>query len=501
LTAAGVPFGTQIHRVAQADPDRVGIVFAAEDGNERRVTFGELDERSTQLARVLLARGLGAGDRMAISLPNSPEHLVATFAGWKAGAVVVPMRWNLPEWERDRVLAVISPRLIVDAAHVDLFEEGMSASTDPLPEVTPPHGWGICSSGSTGTPKVILMKNPGRYVGGASVAAAVESYGPLPQPQRVLIPAPLYHSNGFTATRNLMSGVEVVLLERFDAQRVLNLVERHRVTGFVGATPMLQRLVQVPDVDRRDLSSLDWVQQGAALLPVWLGRRWCELVGPEHFFVTYGASERHGYVCCRGDEWLQHPGTVGRGYMGTDIRIVGEGGRTLPVGEIGGIYMRRPPGPEATYMGGNVEPMRSTRDGFMTVGDMGWLDEEDYLYVADRRVDMIVTGAVNVFPAEVEAALSEHPAIADVVVVGLRDPEWGRRVHAIVQPVDPTDAPAPDDIIDFAKTRLAAYKVPKTVEMVEAIPRNDVMKFNRAALTEERDRRESDDECGTSLKP
>jgi bile acid-coenzyme A ligase len=483
-----VPFGTQIHLVAQAGPERVGIVFAAEDGSERTVTFGDLDERSTRLARVLSARGLAVGDHLAVSLPNSPEHLVATFAGWKVGAVVVPMRWNLPRWERDRVLAVIDPRLTVDADHEDLFEEALSASAEPVPEVTPPHGWGICSSGSTGTPKVILMKNPGLYVQGASTAAAVESYGPFPQPQRVLVPAPLYHSNGFTATRNLMSGVAVVLMERFDAERALNLIERHRVTGFVGATPMLQRLAQMSDIDRRDLSSLDWVQQGAALLPVWLGRRWCELVGPEHFFVTYGASERHGYVCCRGDEWLQHPGTVGRGYMDTDIRIIGDGGNVLPAGEVGGIYMRRPSGPEATYMGGDVTPMVPTDDGFVTVGDMGWLDEENYLYVADRRVDMIVTGGVNVFPAEVEAALSEHPAIADVVVVGLRDPEWGRRVHAIVQPVDPADPPHPADVIDFARGRLAAYKIPKTVELVDAIPRNDVMKFNRAVLTEERDR-------------
>ena len=294
MTSAGVPFGTQIHQVALADPEGVGIVFAAQDGSERIVTFGELDDRSTQLARVLSARGLAVGDHLAVSLPNSPEHLVATFAGWKVGAVVVPMRWNLPEWERDRCVRSSGPVWLSMLSTADLFEEAWSAPTNPLPEVTPPHGWGICSSGSTGVPKVIMMKNPGRYVEGASTAAAVESYGPLPQPQRVLIPAPLYHSNGFTATRNLMSGVAVVLLERFDAQRVLGLIERHRVTGFVGATPMLQRLAQVPDIDQRDLSSLDWVQQGAALLPVWLGRRWCELVGPEHFFVTYGASERHG---------------------------------------------------------------------------------------------------------------------------------------------------------------------------------------------------------------
>ena len=486
-TQDGIPFGTKIHQVAQANPRGIGIIFAAEDGGERTVTFGELDERSTQLARVLAARGLEIGDYMAVCLRNSPEHLIASFAGWKVGAVVIPVRWNLPDWERSRVLAAIGPRVIVDADHVDLFAAAASVSTEPLPEVTPPHGWGICSSGSTGTPKVIMMRNPGCYVEGAMTAAVVESYGPLPQPQRVLVPAPLYHSNGFTATRNLMSGVEIVLLERFDAARVLHLIERHRVTGFIAATPMLQRLVQVPDLDGRDLSSLDWVQQGASPLPVWLGRRWCELVGPEHFFVSYGASERLGIACCRGDEWLEHAGTVGRGFRDTEMAILDDEGKPLPAGEIGGIYMRTSSGPEASYVGAGVEPMVFTEDGFATVGDVGWLDEDGYLFMADRRVDMIVTGGANVYPAEVETALSEHPAIADVVVVGLRDPEWGRRVHAIVQPVDPAHAPDPSDVIAFAKTRLAAYKVPKTVELIDAIPRNDAMKFNRAALTAERD--------------
>ncbi len=484
---AGVPFGTKIRQVAQADPDGVGIVFAAEDGSERTVTFGELDERSTQLARVLAARGLGIGDALAVCLRNSPEHLVATFAGWKVGAVVIPVRWNLPHWERERVLGAIGPRLVVDAGSGDLFAQAASASSQPLPEVTPPRGWGICSSGSTGTPKVILMRSPGCYVEGALTAAVVESYGPLPQPQRVLVPAPLYHSNGFTATRNLMSGVQIVLLERFDAPRVLHLIERYRVSGFIGATPMLQRLAQVPGIEGRDLSSLDWVQQGASPLPVWLGRRWCDLVGPEHFYVSYGASERHGLACCRGDEWLAHPGTVGRGFQDTEILILDDEGTALPAGGIGGIYLRKTSGPDAIYMGDDVDPMQATEDGFVTVGDLGWVDEGGYLYMADRRVDMIVTGGVNVFPAEVEVALSEHPAFADVVVVGLRDAEWGRRIHAIVQPVYPDRLPEPADVIAFARARLAAYKVPKSVELIDTIPRIDSMKFNRAALTRERD--------------
>jgi ferredoxin len=148
-----------------------------------------------------------------------------------------------------------------------------------------------------------------------------------------------------------------------------------------------------------------------------------------------------GLVICRGDEWLEHPGTLGRGFTDTEIRVLDADNRELPAGEVGAIYMRTPTGPAASYVGDDVTQTPRTDDGFVTVGDLGWVDDEGYLYMADRRTDMIVTGAVNVFPAEVEAALSEHPDIADVVVVGLRDPEWGRRVHAIVQPADAVSPP------------------------------------------------------------
>jgi len=487
LAAEGVPYGTRIHQVAVERGDEVAIVFAAEDGSERTVTWEELDTRSTQLAHVLAGRGVATGDLLAISLRNSPEHLMACFGAWKVGAVPVPMRWDLPPWERDRVLATLAPKLLIDAEHAHLFDESLTAPSEPLGEVVAPHGWGICSSGSTGTPKVILVKNPGLYYPVGGVSTVVEAYGPLPDPQLVLVPAPLYHTNGFTATRNLMAGVQIVLLERFNAPRILDLIERHRVTGFIGATPMLQRLVQVPGIDERDLSSLDWVQQGAAPLPVWLGRRWCELVRPERFFLSYGASEMHGLVVCRGDEWLEHPGTLGRGFSDTEMKILGPDGAELPPTEVGSIYMRTPTGPAAYYVGDNVTQMTQTEDGFVTVGDLGWLDEDGFLHLADRRVDMIVTGAANVFPAEVEAALSEHPLIADVVVIGLPDREWGRRVHAIVQPLDQDVTIDPEDVIDFARARLAPYKVPKTVEVVTSGLRNDAMKFNRAALVAERE--------------
>ncbi len=485
--AEAVSYGARIRRLAEEGGGETALVFAAEDGSERTVSWEELDHRSTQVARVLQARGVGVGDFLAISLKNSPEHVFSCFGGWKVGAVVVPMRWDLPEWERDRVLDAMGPRLVVSSEDPSLFAEAARARSDPLEDVVSPNGWGVCSSGSTGTPKVIIIKTPGVYVPGFGTSSVVESYGALPTPQRVLVPAPLYHTNGFTATRNLMAGDQVVLLERFDARRILDLIERHRVTGFVGATPMLQRLAQVPGIEERDVTSLDWVQQGASPLPVWLGRRWCELVGPERFFMSYGSSEMAGIVACRGDEWLGRPGTLGRGLGDTEVKIIGPDGEELAPGDVGGIYLRTPTGPLAFYYGKDVAPMPRTADGFVTVGDLGWRDDEGFVFLADRRVDLIVSGAANVFPAEVESALSEHPGIADVVVIGLADPEWGRRVHAIVQPVDPDaglDGPA---VISFAKQRLAPYKVPKTVEIVTAIPRNDAMKLNRAALVAERD--------------
>jgi bile acid-coenzyme A ligase len=484
----GIPYGTRVHQVAEEHPGEVGLLFAAEDGSVRSVTWEELDVRSTQLARALAERGLGLGSVLAVCIRNSPEHLMSSFAAWKVGATVVPVRWDLPDWERTRVLATLAPDVVIDADHLDVFQESLSASTEPLPEVVSPRGWGVCSSGSTGTPKVIFVKNPGLFVPGfGGVSSVVEAYGKLSRPQRVLVPAPLYHTNGVTATRNLMAGVQVVLLERFNAARILDLVEQERVTGFIGATPMLQRIAQVPGVDERDLSSLDWVQQGASPLPVWLGRRWCDLVGPERFYMSYGASEMHGLVTCRGDEWLEHPGTLGRAFGETEIKILDSDGKELAEGEVGLIYMRTPTGPAAYYVGEDVPPMPETDDGFVTVGDLGWLEAGGFLFLADRRTDMIVTGAVNVYPAEVESALSEHPAIADVVVIGLRDEEWGRRVHAIVQPADATQPPDPEEVIAFARERLATYKVPKTVEFVDSIQRNDAMKLNRAALVAERE--------------
>jgi bile acid-coenzyme A ligase len=374
------------------------------------------------------------------------------------------------------------------AAHLD---EGSVAWIDAtagrpvpdLPDVVSPSLNGICSSGSTGMPKVIVLSWPAVY-NEAFSTPMVTQWHEVPRPQTVLVLAPMYHTNGFVSLLSMLGGDTVVLLQRFDAARIVDLVERHRVSTFTATPTMLKRIAEVPGIDGRDLSSIEWILQGAAPMPPSLVERWIELIGAERIVMAYGMTEAIGITALRGDEWLAHRGSVGRGIRATEVRILDQAGDQLPPGEIGDVYMRSPSYGGSTYLGASQMP--ETNDGFATVGDMGWLDEDGYLYLADRRADLIITGGANVFPAEVETALIDHPGVSDVVVIGLPDEEWGRRVHAVIEPRDPEAPPDLEDVVAFAKGRLAAYKVPKSIEIVDAIPRSAATKVNRGALVRER---------------
>jgi bile acid-coenzyme A ligase len=478
-----VSYGDRVGILAAADPTSPVVRVVAVDGTETVVTWPELHRRSTQIAHALQARGAAVGTRVAVGLRNSPEFVMTVLAAWKLGAIPVPARWDLPDWERERVLEVIDG-VAIGADDLPWLRATADDDITPLPSVVSPQTNGICSSGSTGAPKVILMDKPGVFDEMVGMPFAA-SWGPVARPQIVLVMAPMYHTNGFATLFSLLAGDHLVVLEKFDAGRIVDLIEAHGVTTFTATTTMLQRIADLHAIDERDLSSIVWILQGAAVISETLVRRWIDLLGAEKFFQSYGMTEGIGLCAIRGDEWEQHPGSVGRGYRDTEIRILDPDGNELPPGETGEIYMKSPSSGMFQYLGGAPLPPR-TVDGFSTGGDLGWLEPEGYLHIVDRRVDMIITGGANVFPAEVESALIDHPAIADVVVIGLQDPEWGRRVHAVIEPVDHAAPPTVDDVRAYAKSRLAAYKVPKTVEFVDAIPRSEATKVSRAALVESR---------------
>lgn len=474
----------QIRRLAGERPDGPVYTHVGVDGAEQDCRWAWLDRRSSQLAGALAASGLGYGDRLAIRLRNSPQFVLSVFAAWKLGAVPVPVRWDLPDWELNRLREVIAPRAELGTGDLPWIDATADRAVPVLAEVVSPYAHGICSSGSAGTPKVVLSTTPAMFSPRSSTPMA-QAWSRVPRPQTILVLAPMYHINAFATLNSLLAGDRLVVLEKFDAARAVDAIERHKITNFTATPTMLRRIAGLPGIDDRDLSSLVWITQGAAPMPPALVHRWAGLIGAERIVMAYGMTEGIGLTALRGDDWMAHQGSVGRGTRGTEVKILGQDGRELPPGEIGEIYLRSPSSRAAVYLG-DAPPLRGTGDGFHTVADLGYLDTDGYLYLVDRRVDVIISGGANVYPAEVEQALIDHPRIADVVVIGLRDPEWGRRVHALIEPADPAAPPAPQDVIGYAKGRLAAYKVPKTVEIVDVIPRSEATKVNRARLVQAR---------------
>jgi bile acid-coenzyme A ligase len=480
----GVPFGTRLQDLAAERGDELAVVTLTPRG-AHALTFGELDARANQWGRALAESGAETGSLVALAIPNSEDLVLAALGCWKIGAVPVPMHWDLPNWERSRVLEVIDPVVVVDEEHRSVFAARAARQLEsPLPVAVSPMVNGICSSGSTGVPKVILSLAQALWTPEHSVPF-MAAWSPVPQPQTILVPGPMYHTNGFAPLNNLLGGDRLVVLEKFDAAMVVDAIEQYRITNFTATPTMLARIAALSGIRERDFSSVVWILQGAAVMPPALLDTWFELLSPEQILMAYGMTENLGLTALRGDEWLAHPGSVGRGFRGTEVRILDPQGRILGPGELGEIYLRAPMSAGYRYLGG-APPLPSTPDGFRSAGDIGHLDADGYLYIADRRADMIVTGGANVFPAEVECALAEHPGIADVVVIGLADPQWGRRVHAVVQPADPAKPLTEQQVIQYAKSRLAGYKVPKTVEFVEQIPRTAATKVNRSAMIQAR---------------
>ena len=482
-----VSIGRRVTQLADMHPHDHVYQHVAIDGGELSLTWTEIERRSGRLALALSRLGLIEGDRLAVAIRNSPQLLLGVFSAWKLGAIPVPVRWDVPEWELSRLRGVIAPRVFLgaeDLAWIDTASDGDdSIPTEDLTDVIAPNISGICSSGSTGTPKVILTGRPGAYNVGLGTAM-MDSWRPVPRPQTILVPAPMYHANGFATLFNLLAGDHLVVMEKFDAAQAVDVIERHRISTFTATPTMLKRIADLPGIDGRDLTSIEWILQGAAPMPPYLVHRWAELIGAERILMAYGMTEGLGITALCGDEWMSHEGSVGRPIRDTELRILGPGGNPMPNHEIGEIYLRS--GEWVHRYLGDAEPLPVTADGFRTVGDLGYLDHDGYLYLVDRRVDVIITGGANVYPAEVETALIDHPKIADVVVVGLRDPQWGRKVHAIVQPFDSSDPPTPNEVRTYARSRLASYKIPKSVELVDVIPRTEATKVNRGALIEAR---------------
>ncbi|MBA2283530.1 MAG: AMP-binding protein [Acidimicrobiia bacterium] len=481
MTAA-VSFAARLRELAAAAPGAPAVTCGG-----ATATRAELDERSDDLAHELRSLGVEDGEMLTIALPNGIEWFVATVAAWKLGAVPQPVSARLPRRELEAVVDLAHPTVVLGLDPGSLpgrtcLPVGHRSSHDPdaepLDDAVSPAWKAPTSGGSTGRPKLIVAGDKSLTDPTLPPPLLLERDGCL------VMPGPLYHNGPIVwSCYALLAGNHVVVLPRFDAEATLAAIATHRADIVYMVPTMMKRIWALPDDVRLgyDLSSLRVVWHLAEPCPPWLKQAWIDWLGPERIVELYGGTEAQLSTTITGVEWLEHRGSVGRPLMG-EISIRDVDGNVLGPGEEGEVWLRSAsPKPTYRYVGAEA---RTLEGGWESLGDMGRLDEDGYLHLGDRSADMVLVGGSNVYPAEVESALLEHPAVRSCAVIGLPDDERGNRLHAIVE-ADPAEV-ATDDLLAFLADRLVAYKRPRTVELVDTPLRDDAGKVRRSRLRAER---------------
>jgi long-chain acyl-CoA synthetase len=493
---------------------------------ERRLSIDEMHERARRAARGLQTLGVGEEDAVAVFLRNDFPFVEAAYAANRLGAHLVPINWHFSAAEAGYILEDSGAKAVI--AHVDLADTvraglpqdcallvvetppeirdrfGISEAQarhggsepvwaewlegfDPLPpaDVTAP-GSMIYTSGTTGRPKGV-RRQPPTAEETAALGEILDIIMPFTDDRMVaLVTAPLYHAtpNGFFR-RAIDNRATLVLEPRFDPERYLALIDRHHVTHAYAVATMFVRLLRLPREIRGkyDVSTLKVVVHGAAPTPPHVKREMIDWFGPvliEH----YGSTELGAVVACNAREWLAHPGTVGKPLPHVQLKVLDEQMRELPPGEAGEIYARMMFYPDFTYQNDPDKRVAMEHQGLWTAGDIGYLDEDGFLFLSDRKKDMVISGGVNIYPKEIEAELHGMPGVLDCAVFGIPDEEFGEAIAAVVQPQEGVTL-TEQAVRDFLGERLARYKLPKVVEFRDALPREDSGKIFKRKIREE----------------
>jgi long-chain acyl-CoA synthetase len=496
----------------------------------RVADIAAMTERAACAASGFASLGIGKGDVVALYLRNDFAFFEAATAAGLVGAYSTPVNWHNSPDEASYIFGNSGAKAIV--IHADLYRplaHVMPKGVAVLVVETPPEilsaygidpalgkqpagttlweewlkpfeprakgpdeapGSMIYTSGTTGHPKGVRRNppTPEQAVAWQAVVGSVMGFDPKygnPADMVTVITGPMYHSApnayGLFAFR---IGATVILQPRFDPEELLAYIDRYKVTHLHMVPTMFVRLLKLPDEVRKkyDLSSLRFVVHAAAPCPVHVKQAMIEWWGPV-IFEYYGGTETGAVVFCDSKEWLAHPGTVGHAIPGAEIRVLGENGEELSKGATGEIVCRMLTIPDFTYHGDDEKRRRSEKQGLIALGDVGYLDGDGFLYLCDRAKDMIISGGVNIYPAEIEAELHKMPGVADCAVFGIPDEEFGEQVFAVVQRQPGADI-GESDVRAFLRERIAGYKVPKRVEFRADLPREDSGKIFKRKLRE-----------------
>ena len=500
---------------AAAHPDKEAVVEYGEHG-VRRLTWGELDATINRLAGALVARGVTGGGRVALMLPNGVEYLIAQQALARIGGTAVQIGYRSKPAEIAYILNNAEPKAtLLHASFIDAMREAraqaggkggpmvvvggegkvaegdatdwdraLAASSPEVParaQTKGGDGGGVIvyTSGTTGKPKG--ANRSWKKTGFESVADMILQVG-MTADDRHLVVCPLYHSAAPAFVAVMASlGATIVLMNHFEPEGALDIIQRERITCTLMVPTMLIRITNLPKATlaKYDTSSLRWVMSGAAPLSTDAARRFMEQFGPK-LWNFYGATET-GLVTLAGPgDHVTRPGTIGKMMRGNEIRLLDEHGHQVKQGEIGELYARN-----STLISGyhkNDEATKSSqREGFFSVGDMGRLDADGYYYLESRKHDMVISGGVNIYPREIEDHLNTHPAILEVAVIGLPDPEWGETLAAFVVVRDGETIDA-NEVMEYCRTHLADFKRPRKVTFLAELPRNPTGKILKREL-------------------
>jgi len=504
--------GLGFWQIAAADPDRTAVI----DADGRVLPYGELLEHARAIARGLHALGLRPGDAFAVVLPNHRAFLGCWLAAMESGLYFVPVNSHLAPAEAAYVVANCDAKVLV--GHADLAElcriaareaglgpdrcfsvgeiEGFRPLTDlnrwpPGPQ--PPRRPGMVmmyTSGTTGQPKGVRRPLPDGdpdHVAEAAATAFCQGFGVSVGHGVHLVCGPMYHAGPFVGVTNaLHAGHTVVVMQRWTPEQFLELVERHHVTNTQMVPTMFVRLLALPEDERAraDVSSIESIFHTGAPCPVEVKQRIMEWFGPV-VYETYGGTEGAATIATP-RRWLEKPGTVGRPITGAVVRILDDDGNDVPNGEAGSIYIGSVRAERAEYFKDPAKSESIRRGSLVTLGDVGYFDDDGFLFLCDRKIDMIIAGGVNIYPAEVEACLLAHDAVADVAVIGVPDDEWGESVKAIVEPVPGVapDAALADALVEHCRERIARFKCPRSIDFVDVLPRLPNGKIEKRRLRE-----------------
>lgn len=486
--------------LAAEHPDRTAFVVAEPDGPETVLTFPGLLASARRLAGLFTGAGVGAGDVVVLAPQNHPAYLGLVFGAWCAGAAVLPISPSFSAADRGRLLDVVDARLgrpvLVDGTPHDrygtlLLDPGVDTGLTLHGELPParepaadaPYLF-MTSGGTTGLPKIMPM--PLRWVGGER-----SPYGPAglsaPAPTRTrtrMICGSLHHAGNFTVGMHvLLTGAAVIVLRRFDAALAVDLLRRHDVYSLGLAPYYMMQILGLPDLDPAVFDGVARITHGAAPCPHWVKRAWIDLVGPDRILEVYYSSELGGAgrpIIASGAEWLRRPGTVGRA---ESVRILDERGRDVPAGVVGEIYTRQSYGQARDYVGDHRLRRAPDDPDYVSVADVGWLDPDGYLFLADRMSEVLTIDGHSIYPSRVEEVIGEHPAVADVAVVGLTGEDGRPYVHALVEPA-PGRGLTGADVRDWCAARLPEAERPGVVQFTGRLPRTAEGKMRRSVVRE-----------------